>query len=119
LAQSGHYGRADPRPLSGVKRTNIDIKGVLDFIDLLPPRLPLWPNLRDDRPANSKAAAPLMRLAMTFPAQHDAIKQRRIRAATVNPRGSVDPHLTLDETAIAFHLALQLEWSPCLPQPPR
>src|SRR6516225_3541532 len=74
LAQSGHYGRADPRPLSGVKRTNIDIKGVLDFIDLLPPRLPLWPNLRDDRPANSKAAAPLMRLAMTFPAQHDAIK---------------------------------------------
>ena len=57
----------------GVRHTHIDIAGVYDFSALLPPRLP--PGRICWRPRA------LMRLAMTFPAQHDTIKQRRIRSA--------------------------------------
>ena len=38
----------------------------------VPIPVPIW---------DSRLVAQLMHLAMTFPAQHDAIKQRRIRAA--------------------------------------
>jgi hypothetical protein len=57
-------------PLSGVRRTLIDITGVFGFAHLLPHAYPL-----------AELPPPLVRLAMTFPAQHDAIKQRRIRSA--------------------------------------
>jgi hypothetical protein len=49
MAQSRHPDHVCECPLSGVRRTYIDITGVFSFAARLPPHLPPWPNLLADR----------------------------------------------------------------------